>query len=153
MVTLHMITGRIIASILVFALVLNLALAETEFETTKQLAEAENAPAQVKLGLMYTNGEGVPENYAEAVKWYRKAALQGYPNGQYILGSMYYKGQGVTLDFVQAYNWWNLAAAQGFNKARESRKILRDSMIQSQITKAQKISNKFEPLKSPNAGF
>jgi TPR repeat protein len=26
---------------------------------------------------MYANGEGVPQDYAEAVKWYRKAAEQG----------------------------------------------------------------------------
>jgi uncharacterized protein len=26
---------------------------------------------------MYDNGEGVPENDAEAVKWFRKAAEQG----------------------------------------------------------------------------
>ena len=26
---------------------------------------------------MYKNGEGVPKDYAEAAKWYRKAAKQG----------------------------------------------------------------------------
>ena len=26
---------------------------------------------------MYANGDGVPQDYAEAVKWYRKAADQG----------------------------------------------------------------------------
>ena len=33
--------------------------------------------AQYNLGNMYDFGEGVPENDAEAVKWYRKAADQG----------------------------------------------------------------------------
>ena len=30
------------------------------------------------LVVMYDNGEGVPQDYAEAVKWYRLAAEQGY---------------------------------------------------------------------------
>ena len=44
---------------------------------------------------MYYNGEGIPENDAEAVKWYRKAADQGYAKAQYNLGVMYYSGDGV----------------------------------------------------------
>ena len=35
------------------------------------------ASAQYNLGFMYLNGQGVPQNYAEAAKWYRKAAVQG----------------------------------------------------------------------------
>jgi hypothetical protein len=30
----------------------------------------------------YYNGEGVPQDYKEAVKWQRKAAEQGYANDQ-----------------------------------------------------------------------
>ena len=44
---------------------------------------------------MYDNGEGIPENDAEAVKWYRKAADQGYAKAQYNLGVMYCSGDGV----------------------------------------------------------
>ena len=33
--------------------------------------------AQVNLGVMYDNGEGVLQDDKEAVKWYRKAAEQG----------------------------------------------------------------------------
>jgi TPR repeat protein len=36
------------------------------------------ADAQYNLALMYNNGEGVPQDYALAVEWYRKAAEQGY---------------------------------------------------------------------------
>ena len=39
---------------------------------------------------MYVNGEGVPENNAEAVKWFRKAADQGFADAQFNLGRMYY---------------------------------------------------------------
>jgi TPR repeat protein len=33
--------------------------------------------AQYNLGIMYDDGQGVPQDYAEAVKWYRLAAEQG----------------------------------------------------------------------------
>ena len=31
-------------------------------------------PGQNNLGLMYSNGWGVPQDYAEAIRWYRLAA-------------------------------------------------------------------------------
>ena len=51
--------------------------AASEFDDMKALADTGMAEAQYVLGIMYDNGEGVPENDAEAVKWYRKAADQG----------------------------------------------------------------------------
>jgi TPR repeat protein len=42
----------------------------------------------------------VPQDYAEAVKWYRKAADQGNAVAQYDLGVMYDKGQGVPQNFA-----------------------------------------------------
>lgn len=36
------------------------------------------AEAQFNLGIMYHNGLGVPQDYAQAVAWYRKAAAQGF---------------------------------------------------------------------------
>ena len=51
---------------------------DTDFYSTVQvLAEQGNAPAQYNLGLMYARGEGVPQDYTEAVKWFRLAAEQG----------------------------------------------------------------------------
>ena len=41
------------------------------------LAEQGDVSAQYNLGIIYANGRGVPENDAEAVKWYSKAAEQG----------------------------------------------------------------------------
>jgi TPR repeat protein len=43
------------------------------------LAEQGDAFAQTNLGLMYSKGKGVPQDYKTAVKWYRLAAEQGYP--------------------------------------------------------------------------
>ena len=38
------------------------------------LAKQGNAPAQHNLGVMYDNGQGVPQDYKEAVRWYLKSA-------------------------------------------------------------------------------
>ena len=87
--------------------------AASKFDETKALAELGMAAAQYDLALMYGNGEGVPENDAEAVKWYRKAADQGNADAQYNLGLMYVTGKGVPENNIRAYVWWSMAKTQG----------------------------------------
>ena len=55
-------------------------------EGLRALAEAGDASAQNNLGTIYDNGQGVPEDDAEAVKWYRLAADQGLGEAQLNLG-------------------------------------------------------------------
>jgi uncharacterized protein len=78
-----------------------------------------DADAQEKVGYAFEMGRGVPMNYAEALKWYRKAADQGLYVGRKYLASMYESGKGVPQDFVQAYMWYNLAAARGGYAVKE----------------------------------
>src|SRR6478735_5394095 len=54
-----------------------------------ELAEKNDAAAQVVLGLMYARGHGVPRDDTQAVQWYRRAAEQGFAWGQTNLGYMY----------------------------------------------------------------
>jgi hypothetical protein len=56
---------------------------------------------------MYYNGKGVPQDYAEAARWYRKAADQGNADAQNNLGVMYGNGQGVPQDYVRAHMWFS----------------------------------------------
>ena len=44
----------------------------------KPLAEQGNPLAQFFIGMLYTEGKGVPQDYAKAVHWWTKAAKQGY---------------------------------------------------------------------------
>ena len=60
------------------------------------------ARAQAILGDMYFEGHGVDQNYAEAMRWYRKAADQGEAKAQFNLGVMYENGQGVDQDNAEA---------------------------------------------------
>jgi S1-C subfamily serine protease len=68
--------------------------------------------------LRYINGEGVPQDDAEAVKWYRKAADQGDAVAQNNLGACYDNGQGVPQDHAAAVRWFRSAAEQGFAGAQ-----------------------------------
>ena len=66
------------------------------------LAQQGNPIAQFNLGAMYSNGEGVAQDYKEAFKWYQLAAEQGVAQAQYNLGVMYSKGRGVPQDDQEA---------------------------------------------------
>jgi len=90
-----------------------------------------------KIGLMYFNGEGVTENDAEAVKWFRKAAEQGDALAQKNLGVMYVTGEGVPVNNVKAYMWWALAKAQGDEGAAGNLDIIKEQMTPADISKAQ----------------
>ena len=72
-----------------------------------------DAKAQFNLGLKYDTGEGVPQNYTEAAKWYRKAAEQGYAEAQFNLGTLYDEGRGVPQDYAEAAKWYRKAKDQG----------------------------------------
>ena len=61
----------------------------TELESLRQRAEQGDASAQFSLGNAYNNGQGVPQDDAPAVSWYRKAAEQGEANAQFNLGYAY----------------------------------------------------------------
>jgi TPR repeat protein len=58
----------------------------TALKFWRPLAKHGDATAQYYLGLMYANGQGVPQDYTEATKWYRKAAEQGHAQAQFYLG-------------------------------------------------------------------
>ena len=84
-------------------------------------AEQGNADAQYSLGVMYDDGRGVPQDGAEAVKWYRLAAEQGYSLAQFNLGVMYAHGsRGVPQDGAEAVKWYRLAAEQGRASAQHN---------------------------------
>jgi len=69
--------------------------------------------AQYNLGLMFEHGQGVAQDYAEAVRLYRLAAAQGHAGAQNNLGYMFENGQGVAQDYAEAVRLYRLAAAQG----------------------------------------
>ena len=59
---------------------------------------------------MYRNGEGLQQDYTEAIKWLRKAADQGDVWAQSEIGEMFAKGEGVTQNTITAYMWFEIAS-------------------------------------------
>ena len=90
----------------------------TALKQWSPLAKQGDASAQYNLGVMYADGQGVPQDDKAAVKWYRLAAEQDYASAQFNLGAMYDKGQGVPQDYKAAVKWYRLAADQGIAKAQ-----------------------------------
>jgi uncharacterized protein len=75
--------------------------------------------------LMHAEGQSVPlpQDYTEALKWFRKAADQGDASGQFNLGNMYDKGEGLAGNNAEAVKWYRLAADQGYAAAIASLRI------------------------------
>jgi uncharacterized protein len=96
---------------------------------------------------MYANGQGVTQDYVEAVRCYRLAADQGEALAQSILGLMYAQGHGVLQDYVIAYMWLNLSAAQGYGNAEINLHVVASHMTPEQIAEAQKLAAEWK-LKS-----
>jgi len=83
----------------------------------RALAEQGDPLAQNNLGFMYANGEGVPEDDVEAVRWYRLAAEQGNALAQSNLGVMYQNGDGVIMNRDRAAILFRRACVGGLAAA------------------------------------
>ena len=112
------------------------------------LANRGNAPAQFNLGVMYDNGQGVPQDYREASKWYRKAANQRNAFAQNNLGFKYSKGHGVSQDYVSEHMWFNISGASGNKDAIKNRVMVEKTMFHWQVEKAQRLARGWKPKKN-----
>ena len=112
-------------------------------ERVRSCAEQGDANAQFQLGSMYAHGDDVPEDGAEAVRWYRLAAEQGDVSAQLRLGLMYSTAQGVPEDMVLAYMWYNIAATRDLMLAPRSRNSIEERMTHEQIAEAQRLSTEW----------
>jgi TPR repeat protein len=88
-----------------------------DYETAVRLwrlsGDEGNVDAQFNLGLLYSSGQGLPQDDAQALIWFHKAADQGDARAQVSLGGMYRVGRGVRQDYAQAAAWFRKAANQG----------------------------------------
>ncbi len=117
---------------------------DTAMTEWRSLAEQGDAEAQWFLGSMYYQGEGVPQDDQEAVRWYRQAADQGDAYAQNTLGYMYHDGKGVQKDSIQAYMWGTLSVEQGFEPAKELLETLEKEMTPDQIAEAQRLAREWK---------
>ena len=126
---------------------------QTALQEWRPLAEQGYASAQYNLGQMYRNGQGVPQDDAEAVKWYRLAAEQGNAYALFTLGYFYSTGQGVPQDKVMAHMWYNISAAIGNELGRANRDSIAEFMTQQAIEQAQQMARDCMSSGYQNCGY
>ena len=82
------------------------------------LAKGGDSDAQFNLALRYQDGKDLPQDYAKARYWYRRAAHQGHAPAQYSLGLLLGKGLGDRKDERAAAAWYRMAAERGHQAAQ-----------------------------------
>ncbi|WP_156612612.1 caspase family protein [Paramagnetospirillum marisnigri] len=97
-------------------------------------AELGDADAQMLLAGLYRDGQGMPQNHAEAERWLRRAALQGQPEAQLVLAESLMRETRGPRDVAQAYVWASLAAAR-----------LRDGLHRRAVTRRDDIARRLDP--------
>jgi TPR repeat protein len=116
-------------------------------QASREMAPESHPQALFDLGEKYFHGDGVPQDYREALKWLRPAAEQGHFMSQLYLGTMYGRGDlGVLRDLVQSYVWFCLAATQEgcpTDVAVERREYVARLMNPAQIAEVQRRAREF----------
>ena len=116
---------------------------EDAFREWRLLAEQGDAFSEYTLGELYANGSGVPQDYREAVKWWKLAAEE-LPLARHNLGVMYNNGWGIPQDYVLAHMWFNIAASlvpsDILEEWAEARSDIAKLMTPEQIAEAQKLA-------------
>ena len=79
---------------------------ESAAERYTSAAEQGDPHAQNALGLAYQTGQGVDQDYVEALAWFRRAAEQGHAEAQWRLCEAYAAGRGVERNRAEAKAWW-----------------------------------------------
>jgi Sel1 repeat len=91
-------------------------------ETTQQpCVSGDHWPSretQFQLGLLYAKGQGVPQDYVQARKWWKEAATQGLAEAQLAVAQMYERGEGVKQNYTKAASWYRWAAEQKVAEAQ-----------------------------------
>jgi TPR repeat protein len=93
----------------------------------QQSADAGDANGALYIGVLYDTGEGVPQDYITALRWYERAANDGSAAASFNVGVLYDVGLGVLQDRRQAAFWYKRAAERGFGRASYNLALLYNS--------------------------
>ena len=95
-------------------------------------AEKGDATCQYDIGRHYYFGKGVPQDFKEALRWFKRAAKQGDADAEHAVGEIYEKGLGVTKNLKTAVKWYRLASKQGKDHAKNILKLLKRALFPKQ---------------------
>ncbi len=87
-------------------------------------ADAERLATLRKEAQAHEHGEGVPKDYARAVKLYCDGARLGDAEAQFNLGWMYANGRGIERNDARAAYFFNLAAKQGHVQSQKMQRFV-----------------------------
>lgn len=119
----------------------SLGVPASDLDGIRGLAERGDPAAQFALGAHYVTGEGVPQDYAQAVHWFSLAAEHNHAIAQSTLGAYYDIGRGVPQDFSKAYFWSILAQANGDEASKYRIPMLVSHLSRAQILTIQQQAN------------
>ena len=102
----------------------------------RSLADRGDADAQWQMAVRYHNGEGVPQDDAQAMQWFQLAADQGNVAAQAALGAYYWAGRGVPEDLSKAYMWSTIALRGGDENSNARLEGLASRMTRAQVAAA-----------------
>ena len=111
-----------------------------------KLAETGYTLFQLKLGLLYDLGLGVPKNDVEAVKWFRHAAEKGDTAAQHYLAVHYANGEGIALDNIQAFAWSILASTGGDENYKKLYQELEQKLNKKEHKLAQQFAARYQSV-------
>ena len=97
------------------------------------------------MGYLHAKGQGVPKElagYAEAAKWFLKAAENGVPDAQFQIGVYYARGDGVEQNMVEAYKWLTVAKLYNHKRAEEARAELEPQISSEAVGEGIILANK-----------
>ncbi len=72
-----------------------------------------NGESCYQLGLIYSIGNGVPQDYAEANRWFARAAADAHAGGERELGASYLLGYGTDTNYVLGLKYLRRAEQHG----------------------------------------
>lgn len=128
-------------------------LSNKEYEQAKKIFEeasfSGDAEAMHNLGLMYINGDGVPQDYHKALSYFQKALENKRINSAYDIGVMYRNGEGVTKDLMRAKEYYLISANNNYSLAQfELAKLygIEQNMQQFQSWAEKAVQNGFKPV-------
>src|SRR5580692_11466863 len=81
-----------------------------ELETS---AAQGDAAAMFLVGYKFYNGDGVPQDYTEAARWFKLSADLEYSPAEFMLGGVYSLGQGIPKNLDAAVASWISAGEHG----------------------------------------
>lgn len=104
--------------------------------TFAQLGYAE---AQFVLGEYWYQGQLTPRDYAQALKWFEQASVQGHAMAQLRLGTMFYRGEGIQANSIQAYIVFKMSAINGSDEALDSADSVAAQMQNNELEVANQV--------------